>query len=634
MKVDLSLLEHQYPFELLSEQELRELFEDSSYEEFSTNEFIIHEDQQQSDVHMLMSGIADSIMHRSNGKQHSIRYFYPGDLIGLMVLLTSEKMRFSVRCLEPVQTLKINRSKFMKIMDNNPKFSQLVLDMLSDLTKSLYDEVKYKESDDDTENETGLFKERTKHYMEKPTFIRSSKTIADAAELLKKEEVEGLIVSDNNKNFEGMISYHEVVEAFMNGESYAVVSKYMKDENFSVSEQEFIFDALSYLKHHPATIIPVMHKDQVAGILRQSSFIQIDQSIYFDLTYRISNAKTIEELKALSPVNNKRFQRFIRSLIEDQMFAYHIAELITNYNDRIHKQIIQIVEDEMVDLGYGAPPINYCFLIMGSAGRKEQMFSTDQDNGIILADYEASIHKDKIESYFARFTKRINDMLDECGFPYCTGGIMAKERKWRKQESAWKDSVDEWLKKLDAEEIRDFTIFMDFRPVFGDYSLAYDLKKYVTGKVQNSLGLHQLLMKDTLRFRVPMQPLGRISGTGKKRLLDLKKAATMQIVNAVRIYSMKYGIETNNTVDRLKLLTEENHFHPRDAENAKLSLHRLMMLRLELNLRQLEEQRPLSNLVSLNNFNKQERRSLKEALNVAKRLQQVLELSYNRNRVM
>ncbi|SIS36958.1 DUF294 nucleotidyltransferase-like domain-containing protein [Salimicrobium flavidum] len=634
MNLDLEVLENQYPFELLNEKEIQDLFRNSTYEEYATNEFIIHEDQKESDIHMLISGVADSIMYRSNGKQHSIRYFYPGDLIGLMVLLTSENMRFSVRCLEPVHTLKIERSAFIKIMEDNPRFSQVVLDMLSDLTKSLYDEVKYKDSNDEGENETSLFKERTKHYMEKPTFIHSKRTIAEAAETLKIEEVEGLIVSDNNKNFEGMISYHEVVEAFMKGDSYAYVSKYMIDENFSVNEEEFIFDALSYLKHHPATIIPVMHKDQVAGILRQSSFIQIDQSVYFDLTYRISNARTVEELQELSPAYNEKFQKFIRSLIEDNMLAYHIAELITNYNDRIHKQIIQIAEDEMVDLGHGAPPINYCFLIMGSGGRKEQMISTDQDNGLILSNYETSAHKEEISMYFKRFSKRINDMLDECGFPYCSGGIMAKEKKWRKQEQEWKSSVDEWIKKLDAEEIRDFTIFMDFRPVFGDYSLAYELKKYVTEKVQHSLGLHQLLMKDTLRFKVPIQPFGRINGAGKKRMIDLKRSATMQIVNAVRIYSMKYGVEANNTVQRLTLLAQGNHFHPRDAENAKLSLHRLMLLRLHSNLQQLEEGRPLNNFVSLSKIQKQERRSLKEALNVAKRLQQVLELSYNRNRVM
>lgn len=634
MDLDLEVLERQYPFESLNEVEIQELFKNSTYEEYAANEFIIHEDQKESDIHLLISGVADSIMHRSNGKQHSIRYFYPGDLIGLMVLFTSESMRFSVRCLEPVHTLKIKRSAFMKIMDENSRFSQVVLEMLSDLTKSLYDEVKYKDTNDEGENETSLFKERTKHYMEKPTFIHPSKTIVEAADVLKNKEVEGLIVSENRKNFEGMISYHEVVDAFMKNESHENVSTYMIDENFSVNDEEFIFDALSFLKHHPATIIPVMHKDQVAGILRQSSFIQIDQSVYFDLTYRISNAQTIEELRELSPVYNKKFQKFIRSLIEDNMLAYHIAELITNYNDRIHKQIIQITEDEMVDLGYGAPPITYCFLIMGSGGRKEQMFSTDQDNGIILSDYEHSAHKDEIDLYFKRFSKRINDMLDECGFPYCTGGIMAKERKWRKQEHEWRTSVDEWIKKLDAEEIRDFTIFMDFRPVFGDYSLAYELKKYVTGKVQHSLGLHQLLMKDTLRFRVPIQPFGRIHGAGKRRMIDLKKSATMQIVNAVRIYSMKYGVEANNTVQRLALLAEENHFHPRDSENAKLSLHRLMLLRLNMNLQQLEEERPLNNFVSLTKLQKQERRSLKEALNVAKRLQQVLELSYNRNRVM
>nr|WP_281374229.1 DUF294 nucleotidyltransferase-like domain-containing protein [Halobacillus locisalis] len=470
--------------------------------------------------------------------------------------------------------------------------------------------------------------------METPTFIHPDESIEQAARLLQQQKIEALIVSEDQKTMLGMIGYGEILRAYFENDHRNPVRAYMSEEAYEINEQEFIYDALSYLKHHPTEIIPVLHKDKIVGILRQSSFFTIKNSVYFDLTYRISNATTANEIKQLSPIHNERFQQFVASLINDHMFAYDIAELITNYNDRIHKQIVQIAEDEMIAEGYGAPPVNYCFLVMGSEGRKEQAFSTDQDNGMILSDYELSKNKQQIESYFVIFAEKINAMLDDCGFPYCKGGIMAKEDKWRKQMTDWHQTIDQWINQMDAEEIRDFTIFMDFRPIFGDYSLAYDLKKYVTKRVQKSLNLHQLLMKDTLRFRVPVQPFGRISGVGKKRTLNLKKSAIMQIVNAIRIYSMKHGIEEINTVNRLDALAEQERFHPRDVENAKTALHRLMMFRLKENLNQLKENETLSNDLRLGQLKKDERRSLREALIIAKRLQQVLELSYNRNRVV
>nr|WP_242520467.1 DUF294 nucleotidyltransferase-like domain-containing protein [Halobacillus kuroshimensis] len=633
---EFELFRQQYPFDLLSEEEFQDVFGKASVKEYSTNEFIIHEDQEDDsiDIHFMISGLAKNIMHRSNGRQLSVRFYYPGDLIGVMILLTSGEMRFSVQALEPIKTICFERESFLQIMSNNTQFSKVVMDGISHLMKSLYDEVKYKSSSTDEEDDRELYKKRADAYMEPPTFIHPQASIEKAARMLQQQKIEALIVSEDSRSMLGMIGYSEILKAYFENDHNNPVQAYMSEEAYEISEQEFIYDALSYLKHHPTEIIPVLHKDKVVGILRQSSFFTIKNSVYFDLTYKISNSASVEEIKSLSPIYNERFQQFVRSLIKDKMLAYDIAELMTNYNDRIHKQIVQIAEDEMIREGYGAPPVNYCFLVLGSEGRKEQAFSTDQDNAMIMADYDKSKHKKKIDAYFSIFSRKINDMLNECGYPYCTGGIMAKEDKWRKQTDEWHADIDQWISKMDAEEIRDFTIFMDFRPISGDYSLAYDLKKYVTQKVQKSLNLHQLLMKDTLRFRVPVQPFGRISGIGKKRTLNIKKSAIMQIVNAIRIYSMKYGIEEINTVNRLDALAEHERFHPRDVENAKTALHRLMLFRLQSNLEQLEEGDTLSNDLKLAPLKKEERRSLREALIIAKRLQQVLELSYNRNRVV
>ncbi|MCP3025742.1 DUF294 nucleotidyltransferase-like domain-containing protein [Halobacillus sp. A5] len=626
----------QYPFDLLTDTEFNEIFSEAVIKEYSSNEFIIHEDQNEDtfDIHFLLSGLAKNIMHRSNGRQLSVRFYYPGDLVGVMILLTSGEMRFSVQALEPVKTLCFKRESFLKIMSNNTQFSKVVMDGISHLMKSLYDEVKFKSSSTDEDDDSELYKKRAGAYMEQPAFIHPQETIEQAARMLQHQKIEALLVSEDRQTLLGMIGYGDLLKAYFENNHKDPVYLHMSEEPYSISDQEFIYDALSYLKHHPTEIIPVHHKDKIVGILRQSSFFTISNSVYFDLTYRISNAETIGELKELSPLYNSRFQDFVSSLIDDHMMAYDIAELITNYNDRIHKQVVQIAEEEMIASGLGAPPINYCFLVMGSEGRKEQAFSTDQDNGMILDDYDHIKNKEQINNYFKLLAEKINQMLNECGFPYCTGGIMAKEEKWRQQMSSWHESIDQWISRMDAEEIRDFTIFMDFRPIFGDFSLAYDLKKYVTRRVQRSLGLHQLLMKDTLRFRVPVQPFGRISGVGKKKTLNLKKSAIMQIVNAIRIYSMKYGIENINTVSRLNALAEQERFHPRDAENAKLSLHRLMGFRLKENLEQLNNGEPLTNELKLSKLNRDERKALKEALSIAKRLQQVLELSYNRNRVM
>ncbi|KGX88825.1 DUF294 nucleotidyltransferase-like domain-containing protein [Pontibacillus litoralis] len=637
MEKYIDMFKHQHPFNMLTTQQLEQLFTGASLKVFETNEFLFHEDEEEDDIniHFVLTGLAKNIMHKSNGKQISVRFYYPGDIVGIMIILTSGEMKFSVQAIEETKALRFQKEQFMAIMSENQAFSKIVMDGISNLMKSLYHEVKYKAKDgEDDFHDRKLFKQRVDNYVELPYFISPTATLTEAVYKMQQYKLGGLIVSTDDLELIGVLNYQDIFKAYVNHDFDSLVDDYVKEEPYTVTDRDFIYNAISFLKHNPASIIPVMNKTKVVGQLRQTSLLTIEDSIYFDLRYRIQKANSIEEVKQLAPKYNRSFQHFVAQLLEDQMFAYDVCELISSYNDEIHHHIIQLAEDDMIQEGYGTPPINYCFIVMGSEGRKEQAFSTDQDNGIIIADYSHLHNKDQIDSYFKQFTHKINTKLQYCGYPLCTGGIMAKEDKWRNSLQAWRISIDTWLEKLDAQEIRDFTIFMDFRPIVGDFSLAYELRDFVTKRMQRSLNLQQLLMKDTLRFRVPIQPFGRIIGTGPSRSLDFKKAAIMQIINALRIYAVKYGVEEVNSMKRLEKLEQNERFHPRDAENARLALHRLLKFRLEQNLHQLQNGKPLSNEIMLTQLSRGERKLLKEALHVAKRLQQVLEISYNRNRVV
>ncbi len=637
MKEYLEIFKQQYPFTLLNEEQYDKIFDGASLSTFKKNQFIFHEDESEDDIdiYFVMSGLAKNIMHRSNGKQLSVRYYYPGDLVGIMITLTSGEMKFSVQAIEETKALRFHKKQFLEVMAENQAFSQIVIEGISNLMKSLYQEVKHKGSDQsERDYERDLFKQRIVTYSEAPSIIQENATLHESVLKMQQDQVGGLIVCDDEGYLRGVLNYQDIFKAYINQDFSNPIMDYVKEEPYDVSEQDFIYDALSFLKHNPAAIIPVLHKQKVVGAIRQTSFLKMQNSIYFDLRYQIGKTSTLEELKNLAPRYNREFQRFVGQLLEDQMLAYDVCELISSYNDEIHKQVIHIAEEAMIEEGYGTPPINYCFIVMGSEGRKEQAFSTDQDNGLILSDYEHMENKEEIETYFRIFSEKINYMLESTGFPLCTGGIMAKEPKWRRSFQDWHDTIQQWIQRMDAEEIRDFTIFVDFRPIVGDFTLAYDLREFVTQRIKRSLNLQQLLMKDTLRFRVPVQPFGRIHGTGKTRVVNLKKSAIMQIVNAVRIYAIKHGIDDINSIKRLETLMEHERFHPRDAENAKLALHRLLKFRVQQNLEQIQNEKPLSNEISITALSKEDKKILRDALMIAKRLQQVLELSYNRNRVV
>ena len=630
------LLKDYYPFSLLTEFQLQELTDKASQKQFSKNEFIFHEDDvvEEIDLYFLVSGLAKNILHQSNGKQLSLRYYYPGDIIGLMVMFTSGELNFSVQALEDCTVFKLNKRHFFEIMTRNNDFSMVIWGSIGERTKSLYDEMKNKTSQEGDDENVHLLKTRVNILMDPPVFIQPHLTMDIAAKILKERNVSGLIVSNNSAEMLGMITYDEILSFASTSHASDFVRDWMNPVPVYVDADSFAFEALSFIKNKLTNCIPVLNKQKVIGMLTSRSFLNLENSSYLDLAYNVKKSISLDALAKQGPLVNTTLHAFVQNLIEKESYAYEVTEMITNHNDNLHRQIIKLTENEMKQQGYGTPPINYCFIIMGSQARNEQGFRTDQDNGMILANYEHLSNREWIEKYFITFTQKLNTALRQVGFPECTGGIMAKEEKWRKSVSQWKIDIQTWKKELDAQEIQNFTMFYDFKPIYGDFSLADEVKRFLNEKAQHSKTLQQLLMKDALRFKISAHPFGLINLKQKNKKINVKKTGLTQIIYSTRINAIKYGINEVSTIKRLNALKKLQAMHPRDVENAKTALHYLHYFRLRQNLKELEDSHPVSNEIPLYDLTKEDRMKLKEALQVAHRMQQVTKISFNRNRVV
>jgi len=620
-----------FPFDLLSDEQFNALIKESTRQSFQENEFVFHEEDEEIEVFFLLTGLAKNVLHREDGQQFSVRFYYPGDLIGLMILLAGGQMNFSVQALEKCETVKFRKSVFLKIMTDNKGFSDVILTGIGERMKSLYDEIKKERHVTDREN-IGLFRTRVHTIMERVRLIHEDKTLNEAARMVTEWNTAGLVVTDSNEELRGVLNQHHIIRGLLQGDGEESVQKWMDNDPHTIQEHAFSYDVLTLFKDDYIDLVPVMKGEKVVGILMAESFLQLQDSKYLNLSYRLQHAKKISQISVLSPKKNTNFLLFTEALLSERTHPSEVCEFISNYNDQIHRKVIKFALRDMKQEGYGKPPVNYCFIVMGSQGRKEQAFSTDQDNGLILDNYQHLSNKKEVEEFFHRFAAKVNEALVECGFPECTGGIMARERKWCREINEWNKEVQRWVKKADSQEIRDFTIFIDYRPLFGDFTLAEKLRESITEPVQKGKILHAMLMKDTIRFRVPINPLGRISVKGKQKLIDVKKSALMQIVNGVRIFAIRYGIQEVSSIARLEMLEKMEIFHPRDVKNAKLAMDYLHYFRINENIRQIRNDEPLSNMIAPLSLEKEEKKQLKEALFIAKRLQQMSELSFAKNR--
>ena len=95
------------------------------------------------------------------------------------------------------------------------------------------------------------------------------------------------------------------------------------------------------------------------------------------------------------------------------------ARLLSQLNDRLTERLITLLVPR-----YRLPTVDWCWLALGSEGRHEQSFITDQDNGLVFAAVDQR-EADAMRALFVPFAQAVNQHLAASGFALCSGDVMA-----------------------------------------------------------------------------------------------------------------------------------------------------------------------------------------------------------------
>jgi CBS domain-containing protein len=277
---------------------------------------------------------------------------------------------------------------------------------------------------------------------------------------------------------------------------------------------------------------------------------------------------------------------------------------------------------------FDVPGVTFCWLALGSEGRREQTFLTDQDNGII---FDGSAAPDEARAFLLPHAENVNAALAQCGFPLCKGGVMAGNATWCLSLAEWRQRFAEWIDSGDPHALLQGAIFFDFRAVHGERELANALREDLHSRIARSPRFLHQMAANALNNRPPLGFMGafRTSGSkGERRTIDLKMGGAMPFVDAARIYSLAGAGAHTNTCDRLREFARRARVPALEAQAWIDGFLFVQVLRLRNQRMQLASGEPLSNRVSPAALNDLERRVLKEALRQARRLQTRLALDY------
>jgi CBS domain-containing protein len=435
--------------------------------------------------------------------------------------------------------------------------------------------------------------------------------IREAARIMLKEGVGSLLVGDGPANAAGIVTDTDLRKAVaLRRDLESGVRTIMSGPVASIAGHESLFDALLAMMARKVRHLAVTGAAGSIGVITAHDILLLHGASPLSLFQEI---RAQRDFDGIYPLLSKA-PRVIQGLMDGGARAGHVTRLITVVNDLILHKIIELTHAQI-----GPPPLAYCWMAMGSEGRREQTFATDQDNALILADSPDEPVRRAAAVYFEAFAGRVVGHLEKAGFPLCKGNMMAVNPVWRKSLSAWKAAFDDWMAVPEPTQVLHSTIFFDFRGVAGTLELAGELRGHVVRAApQSGIFLH-FLARDCLSGRPPLTLFRGIAvdKSGEhKHTLDIKHRALVPFQDFARVLALAHGVAETGTLPRMAALVRGGHVPEALGREAAQAFEFLLTLKLAHQLAQATRGLPPDTRIDPRDLSEMDQGTLRDALSV------------------
>ncbi|NUM33165.1 MAG: cache domain-containing protein [Candidatus Brocadiae bacterium] len=388
----------------------------------------------------------------------------------------------------------------------------------------------------------------------------------------------------------------------------------------TIPGQSLLFEAYRVSESNEFEPVWVTDSDQkIMGVLTVRHFMQLQQYSPVLFHREIQSSCSFEGLAKVV----RRLATIAVGMMESGTRQEHSTRFITTTSDLVLIKCIQMAEKEL-----GEAPVKYAFIVMGSQGRWEQTLCTDQDNAIIFQD--VPIEKlDAVKSYFLKLGEKVTFWLDQMGYSFCPGKIMARESSCCQSLSEWINQFQHWTRTLEGEDLLNSKIFFDFRCVYGEQEFIHSLRASLYEDLQSNPRFFFFMARNVLQFTPPLDFFHSFSLKtidSHRKVFDIK-GVVAQIVDYARIYSLKHGIHATNTLERLELLKQKGILSEQNFQEISIAYQALMEIRLRHQSIAIKKNYVPDNFIDPNKLTSIEQKTIKEAFIRIKDFQ--LGLSYD-----
>ena len=322
--------------------------------------------------------------------------------------------------------------------------------------------------------------------------------------------------------------------------------------------------------------------DKVTGIITNKVLTEAFSQAPRLIIREIENAVASHTLRDIWNKN----QKTAVAMILGRAHPWSVSLFISAIADTICRRVIALCLEEA-----GEPPCRFAFIQTGSAGRREQTFSTDQDNAIIFENLTGDALKNA-GTYFTGLGKKVNKMLGEAGFRLCKGDNMAGNPKWCQPADRWKKYFSDWIKMPGPDELLEISIFFDFRFCYGDQHLSDELREYV----KNDLKTNDIFFHHMTAAWKHFDPAQNVLSGGKT---DIKRLI-MPLTGIIRLYALKHGTAGLSTLERIIDLHSGGHLSHHLLSGSMRAWKDLTLIRLNHQVNCINDDKEPDNIVDFN----------------------------------
>lgn len=412
-----------------------------------------------------------------------------------------------------------------------------------------------------------LYRQRLSDVMSSPVVsIDRGATLHAAARLMKERGFGCLFVETGAEP--GILTERDLLRVLAergSGAAAVAVGEVMSAPVICAPADMFLYRALGLMARRNLRYLGVSDAGgRLAGLFTLRTLLRDRALATLSVGDEISDAADAADLARVQ----SSLPGLAAGLLADGLDARAVAAVISAEDRAMTARAAEIAEAELVAAGDGVAPAPYALIVLGSGGRGESLLAPDQDNALVIADAYAG-DLDAPSDWFSRFAHRFTEILDQAGIPLCKGGVMARNRPWRRRLSEWEAQLSAWAAHPDPKALLNVDIFYDFTPahVSGPEGavLAETLRARATEVAKIAPSMLRALGELAGSHSAPVGFFGRIRKDETGRV-DLKSGALLPITAGARVIALRHGLSELSTPKRLLEAAKATGRSQTDAE--------------------------------------------------------------------